>query len=241
MAREDIPESERLLELQPGMGVWKIHLDRLRERDVNARVMDDAKFRRLSENIKGEGELESFPLVAKVKDKDDFTIISGHHRTRAARAAGLMIVPCIVIEREMTEDEITSKQLSHNSLEGYDNQDLLQQMYDSIKSIDAKLASGLTDLEVEPEEAPVPTDALDFEFDFEPVYILFMTTGSQRFEKMLERLESDAKVYAADKADFERYVNMVNTVSKKENVRNIAGIIMAIMDIVDAHYKGKKS
>lgn len=241
MARDDIPASERLIELSPGMALWRIHVDRLRERDVNAQVMDDSKFRRLTENIKDSGELESFPLVVKVADEDAFTIISGHHRTRAARTAGILTIPCIVIERELTEDEIISKQLAHNALSGHSDADLLRELYDSIQDVSAKLASGLTELELKKIEPPVPTDALDFEFEFEPIYILFMTSGAARFQEMLARLEKDVPVLAADKADFERYVKMVNTVSRDRNVRNIAGIMTAVMDIVDEHYrKGKK-
>jgi hypothetical protein len=219
------------------MALWRIHLDRLRERDVNARVMDDSKFRRLAQNIKDTGELESFPLVAKVKDADDFLIISGHHRTRAARSAGHMVVPCIVIERELTEDEITSKQLAHNALAGYDDQDLLRELYDSMKDINAKLSSGLTEMELKQKDVAVPTDALDFEFEFEPVYILFMAAGAKRFEEAINRLEAGVPILAADKADFDAYVKMVNAVSKREDIRNIAGIMSKIIDIVDAHYK----
>jgi hypothetical protein len=240
VARTDIPASERLVELSPGMALWRIHLDRLRERDVNARYMDDSKFRRLTENIKSEGELESFPLVVKNGDADDFTIISGHHRTRAARAAGHLIVPCIVIERELTEDEITSKQLAHNALAGQDDADLLRALYDSMQDINAKLASGLTEMELKPAAEPVPTDALDFEFEFEPVYILFMASGAKRWRETLDRLEKDVPVLGADKADFDRYVKMVNTVSKREEIRNIAGIMTKIMDVVEQHYGVKK-
>lgn len=236
MARNDIPESERLIEISPGMAVWRVHLDRLKERDINARVMDDSTFRRLAENIKAGGELESFPLVLKRPDEDGFTIISGHHRTRAARAAGHMIVPCIVIERELSEDEIISKQLAHNALAGHDDADLLRELYNSMSDINAKLASGLTEMELKQAEDPVPTDALDFEFDFEPVYILFMASGAKRFQDMLDRLEKDVPVLAADKADFDGYVKMVNTVSKREDIRNIAGIMAKVIGIVNDHY-----
>lgn len=41
MAKTDLPEPERVLELSPNMAIWKVHLDSLRERDVNARVMED--------------------------------------------------------------------------------------------------------------------------------------------------------------------------------------------------------
>lgn len=240
MSRDDIPASERLIELGGGMALYKVHLDRMRERDVNARVMDDAKFRRLVENIKETGELESFPLLRKVGEQDQFDIISGHHRTRAARTAGMMVVPCIVIERELTDDEVTAKQLAHNALAGHDDADLLRELYNSMSDINARLHSGLTEMELKQPEPAVPTDALDFEFEFEPVYILFMTSGAKRFQDMLDRLEKDVPVLAADKADFAEYVKMVNAVSKREDIRNIAGIMAKVISIVNAHYAGAK-
>jgi uncharacterized ParB-like nuclease family protein len=239
MARDDIPASERLLELGGGMAIYRVHLDRMRERDVNARVMDDSKFRRLVENIKEVGEFESLPLLRKVQGQDAFDIISGHHRTRAARTAGLMTVPCLVIERELTDDEVTAKQLAHNALAGHDDADLLRELYNSMSDINARLHSGLTEMELKQPEVAVPTDALDFEFDFEPIYILFMASGNQRFMEALDRLEKDVPVLAADKADFDAYVKMVNQVSKREDIRNIAGIMGKIIGIVNAHYKAQ--
>lgn len=240
MAKTDIPKPERLLEISPGMAIWRVHLDSLRERDLNARVMEDEKFRRLSENIKKGGELESFPLVTPIKDRDEFTIISGHHRTRAARFAHVMVIPVIVIERELTEDEIKAKQLAHNALAGYDDNDVLRELYQSIEDLDQRLATGLSEMELKAQEPAIPSPEIGVEFEFEPVYILFMESGHKKFQEMLDRLEPEAAVYAADKADFDAYVKMVNQVSKKEGVRNIAGIMAKVIDIVEGHYKKKK-
>lgn len=241
MPRTDIPEPVRLLELSPGLALWKVHLDSLRERDVNARTMSDDKFRRLSENIKNRGELESFPLVTPIKDRpQEFHIISGHHRTRAARFAGVLIIPVIVIERELTEDEIKAKQLAHNSLAGEDDMDVLKQLYDSIESVDQKLASGLSDLEVKAMTPAIQSDEIALEMEFEQIYILFLKSGHERWQSMLELLEQDATLYAAQYEDFERYTRMINEVSRKENVRNIAGIMAAIMTIVEDHYGVKR-
>lgn len=232
MAKTDIPEPERLLELSPGLAIWKVHLDQLRERDVNARVMDDDQFRRLTENIRDEGMLESLPLVWKMPgDRHEFMIISGHHRTRASRSAGLMVIPVLVIERELSEDEIISKQLAHNALSGYDNQELLKQLYDSIEDINAKLASGLTDLEINVEVPSIPTDDIDVEFDFEPIYIMFMKSGADRFEDFIDQLEPSAKKYMADREEFNKFAETVQRISKYKDIRNIVGIMSYMLDL----------
>jgi hypothetical protein len=240
MAKEDIPEPVRELELSPGMAIWKVHLDSLRERDVNAQVLEDEKFRRLTQNIKKGGELESLPLTTPVPGRNEFYIISGHHRVRAARFAGVMIIHVIVIERELTEDEITAKQLAHNALTGYSDPDVLKALYDSIRDIDARLESGLTELETKLELPTPPASSMDFEFSYEPVYILFLAKQQQAFEGMLDRLEQGVPIYAADKDDFGAYVKMVQAVSKAAGVRNIAGIMKEIVRIVDQHYNPPK-
>lgn len=240
MAKTDIPAPEKIAQISETTSVWKVHLDSLRERDVNARVMEQNKFKQLSANIGASGELESLPLVTPVPGRDEFYIISGHHRTRAARQAGVMVVAVLVIERELTDDEITAKQLAHNALAGYDDADTLKRLYESIQDLDQRIASGLTDLEIKVEAPSIPSDEIDVQFEFEPVYILFMKAGHERFQEMLDKLEDDAKIYAADKEDFARYTKMINTVSKSANIRNVAGIMTKIMDIVDEHFKKGK-
>lgn len=240
VAKTDLPAPERVLELSPNMAIYKVHLDSLRERDVNARVMEDQKFRRLTENIKKQGDLESLPLVSPVPDRDEFYIISGHHRTRAARAAGVKIIHVICIEKDLSYDEITAKQLSHNALAGFDNPDVLRELYESIKDIDAKLESGLTDLEIKVDAPQIPADQMEVEFNYEPVYILFLQKQARAFEGMLDRLEQDTTIMAADKEDFAGYVKMVNTVSKREGIRNIAAIFSKVIEIVNDHYDEKE-
>jgi hypothetical protein len=238
--KTDIPDPVRVLELSPGMAIWRMHLDSLRERDINARVMEDEKFRRLSENIKKGGDLESLPLATPVPGRNEFYIISGHHRTRAARFAGIMVIHVIVIERELTEDEITAKQLSHNALAGYDDPDVLKTLYDSIRDIDARLESGLSDMETKLDLPAPPATSMDFEFNYEPVYILFLAKQKQAYEGMLDSLEREVPIYAADKEDFDGYVKMVQAVSKSANVRNIAGIMREIIRIVDLYHNPPK-
>jgi hypothetical protein len=243
VAKKDTPEPQRLLELGPGMGLWMVHLDSLRERDVNARVMEDDKFRRLAANIQAEGALESFPLVhlkhrvvienEVEKQVQEFEIISGHHRTRAARVAKILLIPVIVIERELTESEITAKQLAHNALAGHDDLETLRQLYNSIEDPIARMSSGLTDLDLKIQMATVPTDALEVDFEFQPIYVLFMSSALQRWEHLLDRLDPEAKMYAANHDDWERFVKLIRQTSKLQDVRNIAGIMVAFMDYAE--------
>lgn len=152
----------------------------------------------------------------------------------------MKIIHVICIEKDLTYDEITAKQLSHNALAGFDDPDVLKELYQSIKDIDAKLESGLTDLELKPEGIRLPNDTIEVEFNYEPVYILFLQKQKKAFEGMLDRLEQDSTIYAADHDDFAAYVKMVNQISKREGIRNLAGIFSKVIDIVNNHYDEKK-
>lgn len=222
--------TERKLELSPSMAIWYVSLDDIKERDKNARVMESDKFKQLVHNIKDEGMLESLPLLHTIGE-GKFEIISGHHRVRASRQAGIFVIPAIVIERDMTEDEITSKQLSHNALSGYDNKDILNELYDSIEDFEQRLKSGLTDMELKMDEPTIGLVNIDVDFSFEPIYIMFMRQGVENFEELIDSLEPDAKKYLANMTEFNKFAKTVQAVSKYKDIRNIAGIVSMICDL----------
>src|ERR1035437_10075790 len=82
-----VTEPQKIVELGNGLELWRVHPSTLREQDVNARAMPKAMFERLAQTIARDKRLESLPLCAKT-DKG-LEIISGHHRVRAATAAGI--------------------------------------------------------------------------------------------------------------------------------------------------------
>ena len=79
--------NKKIADLGNNMEIWQLEIAKLKEQDINAQVMDDRRMKILTSNIKERGALESLPYVHKLGNT--FYIISGHHRTRAANAAGL--------------------------------------------------------------------------------------------------------------------------------------------------------
>lgn len=117
-AKDELPEPEVVLELGQGLEIWKIHVDRLREQDVNARAMTRPMFDRLTQTIGRDQRLESLPLCAVVDDHVE--IVSGHHRVRGARAADVQVIHAIVDVSGLTPDQVKAKQLAHNAIAGED-------------------------------------------------------------------------------------------------------------------------
>lgn len=103
-------EPRRILELGNGLELWKVHPSSLREQDVNARSMPKAMFERLSQTIGRDKRLESLPLCAWMEK--GLEIISGHHRTRAATAAGLSELFVLMDVTGLTRSQIAAKHLA---------------------------------------------------------------------------------------------------------------------------------
>ena len=128
----------KIAELDGGLEIWKLVISNLKEQDINAQVMDDRRMKILTANIKNRGALESLPYV--LKQGDTFTIISGHHRVRAANAAGLKYIYALVETTELTKSQVVSKQIAHNELVGTATflPEQLKDFQTLVKAIDSK-------------------------------------------------------------------------------------------------------
>lgn len=230
---------DEVFKISDSMEVRFVGINDLVERDVNARVMDNGKFDLLVDNIKREGMLESLPLVhssSKVDGK--YEIISGHHRSRAARRAKLDKVPVIVVTRDLTEDEIISKQISHNSIDGYDDPQTLKRLYDSIQDFEMKVASGVTELELDVKLDNIPLVDVDIDFSFEPVLIMFLKPELDKFKKLITTVDSLAdEKYLANMTEFKKFVKTVHATNEYSGIKNIAGIISTICDLANERLK----
>lgn len=72
---------------------------------------DQAKLEELAANIREIGILQ--PLLVRPLDTNTFEVVAGERRLRAARLAGVDLVPCAV--RELTDEEVFDVQLAENN------------------------------------------------------------------------------------------------------------------------------
>ena len=112
--------------------VLKSEITRLARKEVKSSVdpLRKANAAHIEETARS---IRAFGFCAPVLIESSGRIIDGHIRWEAARSLGMESIPCIVIERELTEDEIISKQLAHNALTGQSDADLLRALYDSMQ------------------------------------------------------------------------------------------------------------
>jgi len=240
MAHQNLQIKEKICDLpNTTLSIWKVHPDVLREQDKNARVMDTQTFQRLTENIKNNKQLESLPYCHRTMSpggSEEFSIISGHHRARAARKAGLTFLYILVEEKKLSQAQVTAKQLAHNALAGTDDEQMLAELYASIDDLNARLESGISGLEKDIKDINVKADDISFQFEYEQVLILFLKHEYENFTALIKELEqsmaSSKDICLCNFDQFESFKNTIKEVSKAHNIRNTSAVMAKIVEIV---------
>lgn len=209
-----------------GTGLWiaKVPVNLAKEQDINARIMDNAMQDRLTSNIKGRGQLESLPLFAYVEGHIE--IISGHHRMKSARAAGLEYVIAIIDISGLTRSKIASKQLAHNAIEGVDDENTLRQICKLIDSIDDMMESAVREdlfKEMDNEIGKLATPSVSF--DFKLIQFTFLPHQFDAFEKLIKASSNADLLGVADIRDFEPFVKTLGKVQKFHDVKAVGTAI----------------
>jgi len=187
LSREILPVHMRLAYL---------HVDSLREQEVNARSMSKAMFSQLAENTRAAGALESTPFCAEIDGV--MWIVSGHHRVRAARAAGCAYVLALVASG-LSWDQVRAKQLAHNNISGQDDPELVRRIFEQIRDIQARFETY-----IDPklfDAAPKPMSFTQVDIDFQKtskaVLLLLLPTQWAQMEAALEAILPKSEADAA--------------------------------------------
>jgi 7-cyano-7-deazaguanine synthase in queuosine biosynthesis len=133
-----------IAELGQGLCVALCQIGELREQTQNARVMEKEMFNTLVRNIKNRKALESLPFCAEVEGdhgKTHYEVVSGHHRVRAARAAGMSELYVLLDRSGLKRSQIRAKQLAHNSIAGQDDEVILAELFSQITDANDRLES----------------------------------------------------------------------------------------------------
>jgi ParB-like nuclease domain len=218
-----------------GQGLWleTVTIADLKEQDVNAHVMAPAMFERLVENIRRAGRLESTPYCAQPNGTGAVEVVSGHHRIRAARKAGLTDVVVLIDRNDLTRSQIIAKQLAHNALVGHDDNDLLRQLVAQLSSVDDLLESGLgEDFVPTPEKFKVTLFTPHADYKWKTATFTFLSHQLEKFEELAKSLKSDAKtVCVGCESQFEPFVKAVAAFGRERNIVSAATAIAVLTDL----------
>lgn len=224
MAQEGrtIHEIEGLKPIQDlGTGLWMatVDINILKEQDKNAHVMNPTMFAQSVENIRQRGMPESLPLCA-LKD-GNIEIISGHHRTRAAREAGCKQIPILVDTNNLTRSKIAAKQLAHNFLNGFDDKDMVAEIAKLITEVDDMIESYLENSKIEVQNIDVGSLLYpSMETDWKEISFMFLPAQFKRFADMVKDVGRKDAAYLIEEEKFKPFIEALGSFQKYQDIHS---------------------
>ena len=222
---------EQMLELGHGLIVAKVPFTSLREQDINARIMKNEMQKQLTDNIRKRGQLESMPFCALIDGKIE--IISGHHRIRSAKDAGVISEIYVLLDiTGLTRSQVAAKQLAHNAISGFDDQSTLKEIVKLIDDVDDMLESYIgKDILGEPlaelEKLLSPT----VEYDWKNIVFTFLPHQVKDLDKLIEALRTQQPDFIGV-CDIGQHKDFIDTLAKYQefaNVKNTGAAIHAMI------------
>lgn len=226
------PRVEKLLDLGNGLWIARAHVDDLIEQDINARVMSKEMFEQGVRNVKNRGYLESLPYC--VWTEKGCEIVSGHHRVRWARAAGVQQIYILLDTNKLSRDEIVARQLAHNSIQGIDDKEMLKRLWESINDVDLRLETFITPKELNL-DLDIKTEIFDIapDIQFKTVTFAFLPHQMDQFNEVLERFKGDEEQIGVLPIEtFNKFKEAVQKTQRVENIKSVGTAVARMCDIV---------
>lgn len=221
-----------IADMGSGLQIVKGPISFLQEQDVNARIMKDQMQDQLTANIQKRGQLESLPYVALIDNK--LKIISGHHRIKSARAAGIKEIFYILDISGLTRSQEASKQLAHNAINGFDDQSTLKEIAKMISDVDDMLESFIgKEILGEPSAEFDKLISPSVEFDFKTIVFAFLPYQIANLETLVKHLEKQGPEIIGT-APFELGKRFAETLAKYQQFQDVRNLGAAIASMVEA-------
>lgn len=216
---------EQLADLGSGLIIAKVDIMDIREQDINARIMKPEMMKQLTDNIRKRGQLESLPYCALT---DKIELISGHHRYRAAKEAGMKEIIIILDISGLNRSQIAAKQLAHNAISGFDDNDTLKEIAKMIQDVDDMMESYIgKDILGEPMAEIDKLLSPTISFDWKNIVFMFLPHQIGDLDKFIKTVESQHPDYIGA-AGIDQYKEMMETLSKFQGFSNIKNVGAAI-------------
>jgi len=231
----DSSRTHKVFDLGNGLELWAFHVDDTIEQDVNARTMKKEAFDRLASTIKKDQRIESLPLMA-LTDRG-LEIVSGHHRVRAMRTAGVVEGYCLVDTSGLPRYAIAAKQLAHNSIQGYDDPQLLARIFESIGDVDARLEAFIDPKLVEVHIPRIKVDDVDLGMRFETVIVMFIPWEREYVKEALAAIERELvgtqshEAWLADIAFFENFRKLGRQITKEYDIHSMSTALYKMAEL----------
>lgn len=219
-----------IYDMGSGLVIAKVQLDKVKEQDINARVMKNEMQDQLTANIKKRGQLESLPFL--VLNAGKLEIVSGHHRIKSARAAELKEVIAIIDVSGLSRSQIAAKQLAHNAISGFDDDSTLREIVKMITDVDDMIESFVgKDIMEEPLEQYEKMLSPAIQFDFKNVTFSFLPHQVQDMDVLVKNLETTAPeiIGVAPYEQCKSFVEALSRYQKFTDIRNVGAAIHSMV------------
>jgi hypothetical protein len=231
---------EVIVEIQAGFILAWANIEDLKEQDKNAHLMNPIMFNQLTENVKKRRALESVPLCALVENTIE--IVSGHHRVRAAREAGLKRIVILLDTTGLSRSSIAAKQLAHNFLNGYDDKDLVAEIAKLITEVDDMIESYLEKTQIEVQQIDVGSllnPSMDIEW--KEVAFLFLHSQFDKFKELVSAIGKKDMLGVADAEQFKPFIEALGKYQKYSDIHSVGMAVdiltkKALEEVADAEY-----
>lgn len=229
MAENQKSQYRQLADIGSGLIIAEVEVSAIREQDINARIMQPEMYKQLVDNIKKRGQLESLPLCALFNGVIE--IISGHHRIRAAKDAGLAAVIVILDISGINRSQIAAKQLAHNAISGFDDKSTLKEIAKLISDVDDMIESYVgKDVIEEPQAELDKLLAPKVSFDWKTITFTFLPHQIEDMERLMSMLETNPEYIGfCDISQYREFLDAVAKYQKFANVKNVGACVHSMI------------
>lgn len=225
---------EHKADLDGELAIVVLPLTAIREQDINARIMKADMFRQLTSNMANRGALESLPFCALMKSPKGYRVemISGHHRLRAAREAGLQRIPILLDVSGLTRSKVAAKQLAHNSISGFDDKDTMKEIAKIMDDVNDMMESYVgKDILGEPEEKLNQFLNPTVDFDFKSCCFVFLPHQIENVDKLVKLLDQNGDYIGYAHIDeYKEFIKTLTQYQKYSDIKNVGAAIHAMTE-----------
>jgi hypothetical protein len=227
-----------------GKQPYKLYMAKAEEIDFlekNARYMTKEQFASLTNNVKKDGGLTSIPLCYK-QENGRLLVLSGNHRIKAAIEAGSREFLVLLIDKPMSKQQLVAIQLSHNAIEGQDDEQILKELWQQIDELEASIYTGFSS------ELIAKLNSTDFitiseqRVLFKEINFLFLPEEIEDLKSICEGIIESAKgkeIFAGRITEYADILEGIIAVKQSQKVINTTLAFFAMARVVREYLEGK--
>ena len=236
---------ERLNEKLTGVMPYKLYLAAIDEIDYlekNARFMTKEQFASLTNNIKKDSALSSVPLVYRKPVDGRLLVLSGNHRIKAAAEAGLTSFLVLLIDKELTREELVAIQLSHNAIAGQDDEQILKELYEELKDVEAILYAGFTSEQIQKLQSADFSAIKEEPLHYESINLLFLPGEIERLKAIFNRVVDNSinkEIFVGRISEYDSILQGLIAAKEGQNIINSTLAFFALAQVADEYLARK--